>query len=174
MKVKSRLLVLILFAATAVIPFVRTDDDDYYYDDYGEYDRDSGEKKREEKLSLVWCQSQIFFFSLGYGGGGDSGGINPLAALIAPLAGLALLGAAAAVSVNPVLVQLAVINNGRRRRSPRSARLATSEDARLNEIDLLENFLTKQVDFGHQTEAMVANYLDCSGFSSTENQVDEN
>ena len=42
--------------------------------------------------------------------------INPLAALIAPLAGLALLGAASAVAVNPVLLQLVTIKKGRRRR----------------------------------------------------------
>ena len=38
-----------------------------------------------------------------------------MAALIAPLAALALLGAAAAVAINPILVQLAVVS-GRKRR----------------------------------------------------------
>jgi hypothetical protein len=42
--------------------------------------------------------------------------INPLAALIAPLAGLALLGAASAVAVNPILLQLVTINKDRNKR----------------------------------------------------------
>ena len=44
--------------------------------------------------------------------------LNPLAALIAPLAALILLGAASALSGNPLLLQLAVVNgnNGRKRR----------------------------------------------------------
>ena len=42
--------------------------------------------------------------------------INPLAALIAPLAGLALLGAASAVAVNPILLQLVTINKDRGKR----------------------------------------------------------
>ena len=105
-------------------------------------------------------QSRNLF--IGYGGS-SGGGINPLAALIAPLAGLALLGAAAAVSINPVLVQLAVINGGRKKRS--------EQDKKLSEIDALENFLFKHHNFGDQTEKLVANYLDCSGLTSTENQV---
>ena len=43
----------------------------------------------------IWFQ---IIFLIGYGGD-SGGGINPLAAFIAPLAGLALLGAAAAVSI---------------------------------------------------------------------------
>ena len=82
-------------------------------------------------------------------------GINPLAALIAPLAGLALLGAAAAVSINPVLVQLAVINGGRKKRDTNSKKMS--------EIDVLESFLTTETNFNDQAENMVASYLECSG-----------
>jgi uncharacterized protein YqeY len=122
-------------------------DDDYYDEDDELYldDRDSG-----------------------YGGDSGGGGINPLAALIAPLAGLALLGAAAAVSINPVLVQLAVINGGRRKR--RQANLDPLTQKRMTEIDVLENFLAKETDFNQQTETLVANYLDCSGLASIDNK----
>ena len=54
----------------------------------------------------------------------EGSSMNPLAALIAPLAGLALLGAASAVAVNPILLQLVTINkdkNGRRRRRKRES-----------------------------------------------------
>ena len=53
-------------------------------------------------------------FEIETGSSGSS--INPLAALIAPLAGLALLGAASAVAVNPVLLQLVTISRKRRKR----------------------------------------------------------
>jgi len=128
------------FALVGIGVVAMADDeyDDYYYDD--DYDRDSGY------------------------GGGDDGGINPLAALIAPLAGLALLGAAAAVSINPVLVQLAVINGGRRKKRD------LQHQKKVTEIQLLENFLAKETDFPHQTENMVAQYMQCSGLSTDQNQ----
>ena len=104
-------------------------------------------------------------FILGYGDSG--GGINPLAAFIAPLAGLALLGAAAAVSINPVLVQLAVVNGGRRKKRSNSN---FDHQKKVTEIQLLENFLARETDFSHQTENMVAQYLQCSGLSTDQNQ----
>ena len=104
-------------------------------------------------------------FNLGYGDSG--GGINPLAAFIAPLAGLALLGAAAAVSINPVLVQLAVVNGGRKKRDLRDPNM----QRKVTEIELLENFLSKETQFDSQAESMVAQYLECSGLSSDQNQV---
>ena len=104
-------------------------------------------------------------FNLGYGDSG--GGINPLAAFIAPLAGLALLGAAAAVSINPVLVQLAVVNGGRKKRDLRDPNM----QRKVTEIELLENFLSKETKFDSQAESMVAQYLECSGLSSDQNQV---
>ena len=56
----------------------------------------------------------LFLFEGSSGGGyGDEGGLSPLAALIAPLAALALLGAASLISLNPTLLQLAVINGKR-------------------------------------------------------------
>ena len=91
-----------------------------------------------------------------------------MAAFIAPLAGLALLGAAAAVSINPVLVQLAVINDGKRRK-----KRSSDPDFRrkMTEVELLEKFLAKETNFNSQTENMVAQYLECSGMASDQNQV---
>lgn len=40
--------------------------------------------------------------------------INPLAAMVAPLAALALIAAASAVSVNPMLMSIATISRSRR------------------------------------------------------------
>ncbi len=58
------------------------------------------------------------FFAVSYdsagsssGGGLDLESLGPLALLIAPLAALAALGLAAYLAANPVLLQLAVINN---------------------------------------------------------------
>ena len=137
--------VVILIAVASVA----SADYEEYYDDY-EYesaDRDSGY------------------------GGDDGGAINPLAAFLAPLAGLALLGAAAAVSINPVLVQLAVINGGKRKR--RHARDLTTPvmERKMNEIELLEKFLSKETKFDQQAEHMTAQYLQCSGLATTNNQV---
>lgn len=119
-----------------------------YYDDYDdEYESET-----------------VFDRDSGYGDSG--GGINPLAAFIAPLAGLALLGAAAAVSINPVLVQLAVVNGGRKKRDLRDPNM----QRKVTEIELLENFLSKETKFDSQAESMVAQYLECSGLSSDQNQ----
>ena len=40
----------------------------------------------------------------------------------------------------------------------------------MTEIQLLENFLAKETDFPDQTENMVAQYLQCSGLSTDQNQ----
>ena len=71
-----------------------------------------------------------------------------------------ILGAAAAVSINPVLVQLAVINGGRKKRD-----VADSEtEKKMSEIGILESFLTTETNFKDQAENMVASYVECSGF----------
>jgi len=143
---KGQKLFCIIFLAT-LLAAVLADYDDYYEDDYESesvYDRDSGY------------------------GGDSGGGINPLAAFIAPLAGLALLGAAAAVSINPVLVQLAVVGGGKRKK--RDLMSDPNMQRKVTEIELLENFLTKETKFDNQAESMVAQYLECSGLSSDQNQ----
>ena len=54
--------------------------------------------------------------------------MSPLAALIAPLAALALLGAASLISLNPTLLQIAVIQGKRRRRRRRKRWADHKED----------------------------------------------
>ncbi len=66
--------------------------------------------------------------------------INPLAALIAPLAGLALLGAASAVAVNPVLLKLVTIR--RRREASDSPQLDQQLRTRIRQLRLLDSFLS--------------------------------
>ncbi|XP_019868779.1 uncharacterized protein LOC109597516 [Aethina tumida] len=60
----------------------------------------------------------------GYGGGGEHSGLY-LKKLLIPLAGIAILGAAAALSTNPVLLQLGVVNGRRKRRSIEEKMLMT-------------------------------------------------
>ncbi len=55
--------------------------------------------------------------------------MNPLALLVAPLAGIALLSAAAAVALNPVLINISTTNGRRRRRRRR-------RDAEENELEV--------------------------------------
>jgi len=130
-----------------LVPSVMADGGDYYDGDY-EYDRDDG-----------------------YGGGGVSSAINPLAAVIAPLAALALLGAATAVALNPVLVSLAVIT-GKKKRKRRSVITADQDDLdpkskrQLEEMQKLETFLAKVPNGQDQTEELLANYVDCSGLAA--------
>ena len=63
------------------------------------------------------------------------GGLSPLAALIAPLAALALLGAASLVSLNPTLLQIAVIQGKRRRRRRRKRWADNGEEYEYQVID---------------------------------------
>lgn len=86
---------------------------------------------------------------------GVDGGLNPLAALIAPLAAIALLGAAALVSANPVLLQLAVVNNNGKRRKKRDIR----------NMEVLGNFLNDN-RLGNHADLVLAGYLQCSGLTS--------
>ena len=88
--------------------------------------------------------------------GRQGGNINPLAALLAPLAGLALMGAAAAVSVNPMLLQLTTITRGRRA-------AGTGRTAR--QMRALEQFLAIPSRAG-LADRMTAEWLDCTGLAS--------
>ena len=42
---------------------------------------------------------------------------------------------------------------------------------KVTEIELLENFLSKETKFDTQAESMVAQYLECSGLSTDQNQA---
>ena len=67
-------------------------------------------------------------------------------------------------------MQLAVINGGGKRKR-RSLPLDRSVRRKMSEIELLENFLSHETKFDDQAEAMAAQYLQCSGLSSDQNQV---
>lgn len=72
---------------------------------------------------------------MGYG----YGGYDPLKGLLVPLAGVALLGAAALFVSNPVLLQLGVIGGKRRRREAVDDPMGSYE--KLKEIKALETFI---------------------------------
>ena len=84
--------------------------------------------------------------------------INPLAALIAPLAGLALIAAASAVSVNPLLLQLVTISRNRRRRRRQLEQSPARRAVR--QIQVLENFLSS-TENQVQSDLLMLNYLQC-------------
>ena len=86
--------------------------------------------------------------------------INPLAALIAPLAGLALIAAASAVSVNPLLLQLVTLSRNSRRR--RQLEQSTASRA-VRQIQVLENFLSS-TENQIQSDLLMLNYLQCGDF----------
>lgn len=67
-----------------------------------------------------------------------SGGINSLSILVAPLAALALLGAAATVASNPVLLSIAVLNRKRRDVERIDSHVLTPElETKLVEMEVL-------------------------------------
>ncbi len=113
----------------------------------------------------------------GGGGGGSSGfshssggsGINALSVLVAPLAALALLGAAAAVSTNPVLLSMVVLSSGRKRRDLISTDDDPELETKLQEIEVLEQYIAKVPDHEEQHEKLMATYLSCSGFTEERN-----
>ena len=82
--------------------------------------------------------------------------VNPLAALIAPLAGLALIAAASAVSVNPLLLQLVTISRNRKRRQLEQGPARRA----VRQIQVLENFLSSS-DNQIQSDLLMLNYLQC-------------
>ena len=93
--------------------------------------------------------------------------INPLAALIAPLAGLALIAAASAVSVNPLLLQLVTISRNRRRRRRRQLEQSPARRA-VRQIQVLENFLSS-TESQVQSDLLMVNYLQCGDFLAQTN-----
>ncbi|BES97039.1 Hypothetical protein NTJ_09852 [Nesidiocoris tenuis] len=99
----------------------------------------------------------------GYGYGGVGYGYDPLKGLLVPLAGVALLGAAALFVSNPVLLQLGVIGGRRRRR--RDATDVANLD-RLKDVQILETFIEQlpPAQVVRQEKKLLANYLKCSGF----------
>lgn len=71
---------------------------------------------------------------------GSGGSVNPISALVAPLAALALLGAAAAVASSPVLMTVAVLSSGRKRRDLEqigSDAITPEIESKLEEMEVL-------------------------------------
>jgi len=135
-----------------------------YYDDYVYYDYDvvPSTPKRIDRPRRRQ-----------YGGGG--GGINPLALLVAPLAAISLLAAAAAVAINPVLVQVSF--TGKRRK--RSLNGEPDEDEaewnpeikeKMHEMEVLERFLGTIPENRRYQQQILSMYLTCSGYTETSNK----
>jgi len=138
-------------------------------------------EQREAPQSYVNTQAQAAAVNSYYAGGYDGrsndydsgyGHVNPLSALVAPLAALALLGAAAAVSTSPVLLSLAVLTNGRKRRDLNAvdnADIAPEIQEKLREIEVLEKYIAKVPEHEKQQEKLMATYMSCSGYTEEEN-----
>ena len=86
------------------------------------------------------------------------------------------MGAAAAVAVNPILLQLAVISRGRRRREvmeeeeEKENLVENDMKRRVKQLRVLEKFLSSMPGKFSQSERLTSDYLRCSGLSDESNQ----
>ena len=91
--------------------------------------------------------------------------INPLAAMVAPLAALALIAAASAVSVNPMLMSIATIS-----RSRRHSGAVGRQERGLRQMRTLDTFLSSlpgsSADIG---DRLTLTYLECGDLVSPSN-----
>jgi hypothetical protein len=72
-----------------------------------------------------------------------AGGANPLALLVAPLAGIALMTAAAAVAISPVLLTVSLTGKRRRRRDTETEMdqgISPQLEEKMHEIQVGKNF----------------------------------
>ena len=90
--------------------------------------------------------------------------INPLAAMVAPLAALALIAAASAVSVNPMLMSIATISRSRRHSG-------SVQERGLRQMRTLETFLSSlpASTGGSVHERLTLTYLECGDLVSPAN-----
>ena len=95
----------------------------------------------------------------------QSGPLNPLSVLVAPLAALALVGAAAAVATNPVLLTVATLSSGRKRRALGGDDVAPEIENKLHEMEVLEKYIAAAPEHEKQQEKLMASYLSCSGYT---------
>merc|ERR1711892_1017885 len=124
--------------------------DDYYYDEPQSYKRQ------------------------GYGAPAASGGANPLALLIAPLAGIALLTAAAAVAINPVLDTVSVTGKRRRRRDldtviGNNQGITPELEEKIHEMQVLVKFMSSVPENTNYQQQVLSMYLSCSGYTEMTN-----
>jgi len=134
--------------------------DDYYYsplrrvgqsDDYYYYYAD-------EYYPYLERQSNV-----------NNGAINPLAAIVAPLAGLALIAAASAVSVNPMLMSIVTIRNRRQVDETKETEVGRQMKRGLRKVRLLERFLSSLPGRVSTADKLMLTYLECSELVSPDN-----
>lgn len=155
---------------TEVLDTATARSEDYYTADYSDY-WDGGVARLGQAGDYYYYYEDEYYIDRQSAGQPVSSSINPLAALIAPLAGLALMGAAAAVAVNPILLQLAVISNGRRKREiGEESQLENDIKRRVKQLRVLEKFLSSMPGHISQSERLTADYLRCSGLSAESDQ----
>merc|ERR1739844_277414 len=131
-----------------------------YYDDYEDYKDDP-----------FYTEAQFRRPVIQRSGGGGGGGANPLALLLAPLAGIALLTAAAAVAINPVLVSVSFTGRRRRRREADELNqgLSPALEEKINEMQVLEQFMASVPDNLNYQQQVLSMYLSCSGYTEQAN-----
>ena len=111
--------------------------------------------------------------------------INPLAAMVAPLAALALIAAASAVSVNPMLMSIATISRSRRhsgvsrvystgvhRQNRFSEQVQSRQERGLRQMRTLETFLSSlPANLGGPAvhEKLTLTFLECGELVSSAN-----
>merc|ERR1719361_2036533 len=101
---------------------------------------------------------------------------NPLALLVAPLAGIALLTAAAAVAINPVLISVSVTGKRRKRRDLDTVIQANQSDGispeleeKIHEMQVLEKFMSTVPENTNYQQQVLSMYLSCSGYEEITN-----
>ena len=99
----------------------------------------------------------------------NNGAINPLAAIVAPLAGLALIAAASAVSVNPMLMSIVTIRNRRQVDGTKETEVGRQMKRGLRKVRLLERFLSSLPGRVSTADKLMLTYLECSELVSPDN-----
>merc|ERR1719266_2665275 len=101
---------------------------------------------------------------------------NPLALLVAPLAGIALLTAAAAVAINPVLISVSVTGKRRKRRdldtviqANQSEGISPELEEKIHEMQVLEKFMSTVPENMNYQQQVLSMYLSCSGYEEITN-----
>lgn len=93
-------------------------------------------------VGLIGCSISVL-------GDYSKDGGKPLSSLVGPLAALAFIGSAAAISTSPILLTLAVLSSGRKRRDLEDERvenpLTEEMKEKLQEMEILEKYLANVI-----------------------------
>lgn len=95
-----------------------------------------------------------------------------MAAIVAPLAALALIAAASAVSVNPMLLSIATISRNRRHlgEAKENIQVTKSQQRGVRQMRLLERYLSSlKGQHSSVTDKLLVTHLQCSGLVSNDN-----